>query len=576
MVNSSRGAARLRWPAILALLAILAMRPALAQSDVFLIVSDWSGLENPKHLHSASGMASGALIGSSDTRFGGRRSWLVSGLASLQEGRLGVYTQEDMAGPKEVHGGVNSIAAISDTLTFNGPRAGVVVMQMTLHGAFTSLTGASFMSARAELWFNQSLDHMASVTASFDGSFGAPVRYQHGSGVTQLGSPDDPANVRALLRQEILLSPGSSLQFEAVLSSYTRAAESSYAAGVFDNTALLSIELPEDWTFQSASGVFLAGPPLPVPEPGTWAMWLAGLLLMLAQGRAYRRARGRLAATALLIGLAASTGASASASVSTTIDFVGTVSDGVSSGRVELTRELTGSGINTTPGIAGDWYSLGHAHADDQRGVVGATSLMQLRSGARRGAPPMLSGASIGGTLHFMGTRGGLVSLTMDVFGAFSNPGPFSSDLEAAAFINFGTSHADIGFRWFGPSVESNVAIQTTGEVHVAGREPGGLAGQLRVTQFMNPGDFAAVSMGLNTKIWRAITGAAVVADFGHTARISLQMPEGLVLAPSASGFLMAAPVPEPAVAWMLLPGLALLVARVARRDRRFRPVLPA
>ena len=158
-----------------ALLAGLCCRPAAAQSDVFLDILDHSGPDSSLHVQAVGETARGTLSASNDTRFGGRRSWLVSGLASLEEGRLGAYTQEDMLGPKQVSGGVRSIVAISDTLTFEGPAPGLVAVEMTLHGAFTSLNGPSIMYALAELVFNQDIFHHTAVSASFDGSFGAPV-----------------------------------------------------------------------------------------------------------------------------------------------------------------------------------------------------------------------------------------------------------------------------------------------------------------------------------------------------------------------------------------------------------------
>jgi len=55
----------------------------------------------------------------------------------------------------------------------------------------------------------------------------------------------------------------------------------------FGNTAVINVVLPEDYSLSSQSGVFLAGP---IPEPGTWAMMLAGLGCLAAGAR--RRQRG--------------------------------------------------------------------------------------------------------------------------------------------------------------------------------------------------------------------------------------------------------------------------------------------
>ncbi len=64
--------------------------------------------------------------------------------------------------------------------------------------------------------------------------------------------------------------------------------------------------------------------------------------------------------------------------------------------------------------------------------------------------------------------------------------------------------------------------------------------------------------------------GANEVTDFGHTAELSLDLPAGVTYT-SASGLFLtgvAAPVPEPETAWLLLAGILPIAARAWRRAR--------
>ena len=103
----------------------------------------------------------------------------------------------------------------------------------------------------------------------------------------------------------------------------------------------------------------------------------------------------------------------------------------------------------------------------------------------------------------------------------------------------------------------------------VSSVHPAGLAARLHVSSFIHPGDTLHVDAGLNTLVWRAGSGSDVVADFGHTARMALQLPDGLSLEAGPEGFLMLAPVPEPAGWALLVMGLCVVLLQAAGRTRR-------
>ena len=570
-------------PAVLVALGAL-LGPTCARADAEAVVTGVVINARPGIFSSESDSVSGsgtARVSDSQqvtSASGAALGWVAGAWGSTRRGAAGAEIVADR-GTLATRAQISATGVVSDTLHIDGSRPGVAVFSAGVFGSFNSLSGTRFLADGTLMVSGPGGAESADVRFEWTKQIGSlrpsVVATEGATGINL-----EPASLSATLHVPLLVNPGDDVTVALHVNVFVEPGINDHAVANFGHTMQLAIALPDGLSYTSASGDFMVeAQPLPVPEPSGWLLWLAGLVAVLRSGwRHSRSTQGGLKASkgawqvsttsVAAAGLMLPMLATAGASTVTHIDFIGSAGHGVASGQAEVTRELTGTAASVEPGLAGEWYSLGHAHANDQTGVLGATSLMHLRGNARHAAPPMGSSASISGTLHFTGTRGGLVTLSMDVFGAFGIQLPYENNVTTAGFINFGSSHAGVEYQWRGPAVSSLVAVTTEGDVHVASQHPAGLAAQLHVSQFMDPGDTMGVSAGLNTAIWRAASGAAVVVDFGHTARISLQLPEGLELAPVAGGFLQLAPVPEPAT-WAMLAGGLFLLLPVLRARRR-------
>jgi len=183
-------------------------------------------------------------------------------------------------------------ASMSDMLTIVGPGSDpiAVALVMNVHGLHSTPasgagagTASSFVRGKlevdaafedAELLRSTRYDGTGMVvtdtlTGVRDWVGAAPVA----------GSEDQFALV---LRFDTSITPGVPFAFRSEIfasanyspSSGTDPLPATPIVSDFANTALIEILLPQEYTITSESGVFLAGP---IPEPGTWAMMLAGL-----------------------------------------------------------------------------------------------------------------------------------------------------------------------------------------------------------------------------------------------------------------------------------------------------------
>jgi hypothetical protein len=228
--------------------------------------------------------------------------------ADLHSGQLkAVATSQALSGSDAVRAGGLAVSELYDTLTIHGPLTGAVpiTMHMSLDGSFftTDATNPNTQSTdvRASLVNVAIVGSGSGVDITQDNAGDVYLADQLGSFTSNLNPVTgrfDPKNTRVDLSATFFVSPSSpSFTFLARLFvtsalGFTDPPGTVKQARVdFGDTAHLSIDLPDGYSFTSSSGVFLTDVAAPVPEPGTEWLLLAGLLPLMAHSFARKRAR---------------------------------------------------------------------------------------------------------------------------------------------------------------------------------------------------------------------------------------------------------------------------------------------
>lgn len=221
-----------------------------------------------------------------------RTTGQASARAHLATGELGVVAHTDFYAEFSgfpTYNGADASAFMNDSLQFS--IAGATDSTVTLIGVDLTLDGhlgitdlrgeAAVQSAlnfgTASTWFNARIGDGSAAVVSSHGDAGwtsaswaiNPEGNYHFTGVYALTG----ATAVIGLRGSLLASAGGSGQ------------------AAYGSTSHFALSLPEGVGFGSSSGVFLTA----VPEPGGWALWLAGLggLGAIARRRQGRPGRGR-------------------------------------------------------------------------------------------------------------------------------------------------------------------------------------------------------------------------------------------------------------------------------------------
>lgn len=163
-------------------------------------------------------------------------------------------------------------------------------------------------------------------------------------------------------------------------------------------------------------------------------------------------------------------------------------------------------------------------------------------------------------------SHSGLVTFRLAVQGSFASIARGQMTSFAELFVaGAGTTLARTS--WFGGS--STFSLNTHLHAHdttLVSTLPSNYIVWLERTTFVTAGIAQPLSGHLEVSVAPPVTGTAS-ALFDQTAQLSIFVPEGVTFTSQSGDFLAdASPIPEPAMAWLLLPGLLLLGTRVRRK----------
>ena len=567
-------------PGLLVVLGVLLV-PAAARADASAMVVVATGI--PSFLHpfdaasdevTGSGTARASLSGQVQPAGADPFSWVAGAWGSTRRGAAGAEIVADR-GDRAVRGEVNASGMVSDTIHIDGNRPGIALFSAGVFGSFASLSGSRFQADGTLTVVTPTGSNSAEVRFLWTkdaGSLRPSVAASEGS----TGIQQEPGNLSATLHVPVLVQPGDDVLVQLVVAVNVRPGDNDQAVANFGHTMQLAIALPDGLSYTSASGDFMVdAQPLPVPEPGTWALWLMGLALLGRRCRAVRRPHGR-AASSLANGVLLAAAMLLAPGASQALPYVNaSVADGnggpldsvVHFGPGTVRAEASAS----TPAVVVPYgqHLTARAVADLSYGSIGVDAFWQDYGGATAGRW-LRSNAQLTDVLVFRG--GGLVTFTLGVDGSFGSLGPSLFDATAQLILYgelFGQRVARVEFTWQNALSQPLVTALDRGGLTDVSRDPAALAATLQITVPVRDGDWVEVTASLGVGVNPARDDGAH-ALFGHTAQLGLQLPAGVTYE-SESGVLLSAappPVPEPATWAMLVTGL-LLVLPLQRARRR-------
>ncbi len=237
------------------------------------------------------------IVSDSKTRDDATARATAAAAADIGTGELTAKAtgQRFVSGESEI--AASALARAVDTLTIQGPGTDAipVTFEMAAEGDLIvpgSATGASiaFASVQGALGIvGQSERATLQRRRTYDAAGAVLTDSVFGDGDFEDELPVAGDHFDLLLRFDTEIVPGTPFDFESELRALvgSRGALGSDAISDFGNTARFTIILPPDYSFTSASGVFLAGP---IPEPETWMLLALGLTCLAAVTARRRRA----------------------------------------------------------------------------------------------------------------------------------------------------------------------------------------------------------------------------------------------------------------------------------------------
>ncbi|MBL8377523.1 MAG: PEP-CTERM sorting domain-containing protein [Burkholderiales bacterium] len=215
-----------------------------------------------------------------------RVDWVSTARASTFTGAVGTSATVDRLNRSTLGGGFGnpaiwSTATAFDEITIVGGRPEWIEFVAYVNGSFESVLGSAF-SSRTQLYVGS---QRAELSFRWVNNPSSPLVNIHASPRTVIASSEH-SNLQGSLSLLRYVSPGDQFIVQLEMELAVGPANIDHAVGNFGHTAQLGIILPEGMTFTSTSGTFLIdAPPAPVPEPGMWALFTAGLGLLAARNR---------------------------------------------------------------------------------------------------------------------------------------------------------------------------------------------------------------------------------------------------------------------------------------------------
>lgn len=501
--------------------------------------------------------ASAETGGGAPLHYDGQGSFSSAASASLASGSIRAASRIITSG----HGLFVAYASgsLSDSLWVSGNAPVEVELRMEVQGSFQGLGFGTF-SASGYLELGGAASY---ATLQWDTSSQRPVRLSRQQGTVVMIS-SDPASVISWITVRQTLLPGVPVSVYASMGIGSSAADSSEINNNFAHTAQLWLGLPEGTLLQSGSGVFLTEPPLPVPEPATWVLWL----LALAGGLLWCRRR---AATLCLAGLTCWMGMGALPAQAQTVVRAEVLAlnhlldlDVGIAGPTRASAEASFAQGDALYGYAG----YGAAYADLRRGALGTVvQADDFAGGSGSGPFARFEGrASFSDDVQF--SHDGVIAFSLGISGSFRSQreSVFGAHGQLSLSPAFSAPQtAAASFSWQNSFSQPQAALHTEGDVSGISATPAALFATLRVVLPVQAGQWLRLDATLNVDA-NPFRNDQAHALFNHTAQLGLQMPAGMTMTSASGVLLSAAPVPEPATTALWAAGLLWLAWRRLRR----------
>jgi hypothetical protein len=240
-------------------------------------------------------------------------------------------------------------------------------------------------------------------------------------------------------------------------------------------------------------------------------------------------------------------------------------SETVAAGRASVEDVRTDfDGANTR------WTYLASSYADMNRGAAGGGIIIDTSGTSNFFGVTVNAIGEVSDEVKFIGSRPGMVTISLAVSGSFASMA--QAIFRSNASLALDAAVSNLSFDWAGQplSADKRASVLATGEVVVLDDHVDGLSAILKVRQLVTPGQVLGVLAHLDLRL-KSDNNDHSVMNFGHTAQLGIEMPDGWTFTSSSGVFMSQLPasVPEPAALLMWLAGFGLAGVLGGRRIRR-------